>query len=80
MIEEDLSECERIKLLLSKRDPNQFGYVFLNAVSIFRDDIEMQSEIIPILVDKIREYSEDQQVVAGDAFSELIEEKVSFAD
>jgi hypothetical protein len=64
-------------LLLSKRDPNQFGYVFLNAVSIFRDDLEMQSEIIPILVDKIREYSEDQQVVAGDAFSELIEEKVS---
>ena len=75
-----MSECERIKLLLSKRDPNQFGYVFLNAVSIFRDDIEMQSEIIPILVDKIREYSEDQQVVAGDAFSELIEEKGSFAD
>ena len=41
MIEEDLSECERIKLLLEKRDPNQYGYVFLNAVSIFRDDLEM---------------------------------------
>ena len=41
MIEEDLSECDRIKLLLGKRDPNQYGYVFLNAVSIFRDDVEM---------------------------------------
>ena len=77
MIAEDLSECDRIKLLLNKRDPNQYGYVFLNAVSIFRDDIEMQSEIIPILVEKIREYSEDQQIIAGDAFSELIEGKVS---
>ena len=77
MIEEDLSECDRIKLLLSKRDPNQYGYVFLNAVSIFRDDMEMQREILPILVVKIREYTEDQQVLAGDAFSELIESKVS---
>ena len=77
MIAEDLSECDRIKLLLNKRDPNQYGYVFLNAVSIFRDDIEMQSEIIPILVEKIREYSEDQQIIAGDAFSELIEGNVS---
>lgn len=47
--------------------------MFLNAVSIFRDDIEMQSEILPILVVKVREYSEDQQIIAGDAFSELIE-------
>ena len=40
-IEEDLSELERIKLLLSKREPSQFGYVFLNAVNIFKDDSEM---------------------------------------
>lgn len=59
MIDEDLSECERIKLLLEKRDPNQYGYVFLNAVSIFRDDPEMQSEILPILVVKVRGYTED---------------------
>lgn len=58
-IEEDLSECDRIKLLLSKRDPNQFGYVFLNAVNIFRDDLEMQCEIMPLLVEKIRNYTED---------------------
>ena len=77
MIEEDLSECERIKLLLNKRDPNQYGYVFLNAVSIFRNDIEMQREILPLLVVKIRSYSEDQQIIAGDAFSELIEQQVS---
>ena len=60
MIEEDLSECERIKLLLNKREPSQYGYVFHNAVSIFRDDVAMQREIIPTLVLKIREYSEEQ--------------------
>ena len=59
-IEEDLTECERIKLLLSKRDPNQFSYVFLNAMNIFRDDVEMQAEILPLLVEKIRTYTEDQ--------------------
>ena len=77
MIAEDLSECERIKLLLEKREPNQFSYVFFNAVNIFRDDIQMQSEILPILVTKIRNYTEDQQIMAGDAIAELIEEKVS---
>ena len=59
MIEEDLSECDRIKLLLSKREPSQFGYVFLNAVNIFRGDVQMQREILPILVEKVREYTED---------------------
>jgi len=60
MIEEDLSECDRIKLLLNKREPNQYSYVFHNAVSIFRDDLNMQREILPLLVEKIRVYSEDQ--------------------
>ena len=40
-IEEGLSECDRIKLLLEKRDPSQFSYAFINAVNIFRDDSEM---------------------------------------
>ena len=75
-IAEDLTECERIKLLLNKRDPNQFGYVFMNAVNIFRDDRQLQAEIIPILVEKVRNYTEDQQIMAGDAFGQLIEEKV----
>ena len=75
-IAEDLSEMERIKLLLEKRDPQQFGYVFLNAVNIFRGDAEMQAEIIPLLIDKTRGYSEDYQVLAGDAFAELIDQKV----
>jgi len=44
--------------LLNKREPNQFGYVFLNAVNIFKDDLEMQREILPILVEKIRGYTE----------------------
>ena len=77
MIAEDLTECERVKLLLHKREPSQFSYVFLNAVNIFRDDIETQSEIIPIMVQKIRIYTEDCQVMAGDAFGELLEQNVS---
>ena len=72
-IDEDLSECDRIKLLLDKREPNQFGYVFCNAVNIFKNDTDMQREIFPILTEKVRNYTEDQQIVAGDAFSELIE-------
>jgi len=31
----------------------------MNAVNIFKDDVQMQSEILPILVDKIRNYTED---------------------
>ena len=31
----------------------------MNAVNIFRDDLEMQDEIIPLLMDKIREYTEE---------------------
>ena len=38
-IEEDLSECERIKILLNKKDPMQYSYVFLNAINIFKDDL-----------------------------------------
>ncbi len=59
MIEEDLSECERIKLLLGKREASQFSYVFMNAVNIFKDDVQTQAEILPILVNKIRNYTED---------------------
>lgn len=59
MIQEDLSECERIKLLLSKREPNQFGYVYQNAVNIFRDDVPLQQEIIPIIIAKVPTYTED---------------------
>ena len=59
MIQEDLSECERIKLLLSKREPNQFGYVYQNAVNIFRDDVPLQEEIIPIIITKVPSYTEN---------------------
>ena len=37
----------------------------------------MQSEILPILVAKVRCYSEEHQVLAGDALHDLIEQKVS---
>lgn len=46
-------------------------------MNIFKGDLEMQREIVPILVQKVRNYTEDQQIMAGDAFAELIEQKVS---
>ena len=76
-IDEDLTECERIKILLAKKDPTQQGYIFINAINIFRDDIEMQREIIPLLLEKIQAYGEDMQSEAGHSFFELIEEDVS---
>ena len=37
----------------------------------------MQGEILPILVAKVRCYSEEHQVLAGEALHDLIEQKVS---
>jgi len=54
----------------------QQSYVFLNAVNIFKDDVEMQTEIIPIICQKIRNYSEDLQAQAGLSFFDLIDHKV----
>ena len=76
-LDEGISECDRIKQLLEKRDANQFCYVFHNAANIFRGDAQMQGEILPILVAKVRCYSEEHQVLAGDALHDLIEQKVS---
>ena len=77
VIDEDLSECERIKILLSKKDPMQYSYVFFNAINIFKGDLEMQREIIPILLERVAAYGEDMQVEAGHAFLELIDQQVS---
>jgi len=82
-IAEDLTECERIKLLLNKKDPLQQSYVFLNASNIFKDDLQMQQEIIPLILNKLSSYSEDIQVEAGRTFQALIIGKilnVSFAE
>jgi len=54
----------------------QQSYVFLNAVNIFKDDVEMQTEIIPIICQKIRNYSEDLQAQAGLSFFDLIDHKI----
>ena len=55
----------------------QYSYVFYNAINIFKHDLEMQREIIPMLLEKIAAYGEDMQVEAGHAFFELIDQKVS---
>ena len=55
----------------------QYSYVFYNAINIFKDDLEMQREIIPMLLEKIAAYGEDMQVESGHAFYELIDQKVS---
>ena len=62
---------------MNKKDPTQYGYIFMNAINIFRDDYEIQREIIPLLLSKVSDYGEDMQVEAGHAFYELIEQKVS---
>ena len=51
-----------MKLLLNKKDNMQQSYVFLNALNIFRNDPQMQKEIIPLICQKIRNYGEDMQV------------------
>ena len=48
----------------------------MNAINIFRDDFEIQREIIPLLLSKVSDYGEDMQVEAGHAFYELVEQKV----
>ena len=54
----------------------QQSYVFVNAVNIFKGDLEMQAEIIPIICEKVQTYSEDLQVQAGLSFFDLITQKV----
>lgn len=39
-LQEDLSEIERVKILLSKKDqPSSQAYVFINAVNIFKGNV-----------------------------------------
>ena len=59
-IQDGLSETQRVLLLLFKKDdPVQQAYVFNNAKSIFRDNPEnIQQEIIPLILDNIRQWSE----------------------
>ena len=45
-------------------------------MNIFKGDTEMQAEIIPIIIQKIGNYSEDLQVKAGLSFFDLIDHKV----
>ena len=54
----------------------QQSYVFLNALNIFRNDTQMQKEIIPLICQKIPNYTEDMQVQAGLAFFDLIDQEV----
>ena len=49
---EDLSECDRIKALLQKKNNSQQSYVFVNAVNIFKGDSEIQTQIIPLILVK----------------------------
>lgn len=73
-IQEGLSEKERVKILLFKKDdPLQQAYVFTNARSIFRGNPDqIQHEIIPIILSNIRKWSEYVQVLAGDMFEVLV--------
>jgi len=74
---EDLSEAQRIKVLLNKKDPLQQGYVFINAINIFKGDPDIQREIIPLILEKIKTCNEEVQAEAGSTFFELIRQNVS---
>ena len=76
-IKEDLTEAERIKVLLGKKDPLQQGYVFINAINIFKDDPAMQRDVIPLILSKLSSCSEQVMADAGLKFFELIRHKVS---
>jgi hypothetical protein len=63
--------------LLTKKDPMQQGYVFINAINIFKGDTAMQREIIPIIIKNLSSFSEEVMAEAGLTFFELIRQKVS---
>jgi hypothetical protein len=63
--------------LLGKKDPLQQGYVFVNAVNIFKGDEAMQREIIPLILDKLSSCNEQVQADAGLTFFELLRQNVS---
>ena len=75
-IQEGLTEKERVKILLFKKDdPLQQQYVFSNARSIFRENVDgIQDEIIPLILDNIKQWSEYIQINAGDMFDLLLKE------
>lgn len=74
----NLSEAERIKLLLFKKDdPVQQNYVFLNAKNIFRGNPDnIQEAVIPVILENVQVWNETVQTQAGDMFSMLIEQKI----
>ena len=71
----NLSEAERIKLLLFKQDdPVQQNYVFLNAKNIFKGNPDnIQEAVIPVILDNVQVWNETVQTQAGEMFSMLIE-------
>ena len=77
-IQENLSEKQRVKLLLFKKDdPVQQSYVFQNARNIFRDNLDsIQDEIIPLILENIVQCSEYIQIHCGDMFALLIRERI----
>jgi len=78
-IPDNLSEADRIKVLLSKKDFLQQSYVFANALNIFKDDTATQLEIIPLILSKIVKFTEPLQVEAGEMFDDLLEHKVNYS-
>lgn len=55
----------------------QQNYVFQNAKSIFRDNIDsIQEELIPLVLSELLKWSEGRQVQAGEMFEMLLSEKI----
>jgi hypothetical protein len=77
-LKENLSEKERVReLLLHGKNSLQQNYVFQNAKSIFRDNIDsIQEELIPLVLSELLKWSEGRQVQAGEMFEMLLSEKI----
>lgn len=75
-IQDGLTEAGRIKILLGKKDLLQQGYVFQNALNIFKNDSSTQQEIIPIILGKLQKFNEVLQVEAGEMFDDLLENNI----
>lgn len=77
-IQDGLSEKQRAKILLFKKDdPLQQSYVFNNAKSVFTGNVDgIQEEIIPLILSNVLKWSEDIQVLAGDMFDSLLRDGI----
>eukprot|EP00347_Sterkiella_histriomuscorum_P022937 403336585 len=76
LIKEDLDELQRCKILLKKQDPVQQLYVIRNSVNIFRENQELQQELLPLVFKLIEKGNEEIQLEAGECFVNVLKHNI----